>query len=200
MKLIFTLVLAVSAIGAVQAKTLPESLLRCDSSFFSELYSQQAKFKNVVPLTTDQARHAWFTAPKGNGDMLWFSQPVRVGQLTLSGYWSKKSDLAELGKYYFWGLVIEESPKVVMAALSEANWQKAGDEYISNPMIKRPDDREWQANSSAASGIAPAKGSIEKLALLEVSNGKTKLLCSVQGSVTEGDLLPLRPDLAGNKQ
>ncbi|UUE10918.1 hypothetical protein NMX13_04840 [Dickeya zeae] len=199
MKSLFALVVAVTTIGTAQAKTLPESLLRCDSNFFSELYSQQSTFKNVVPLTTDKSQHAWFPPPKGGGNMLWFSQPVHVGQLTLSGYWSEKSDLAELGKYYFWGLIIEESPKAVMAALPEANWQKAGDEYISNPMIKRPDDHEWRANTGAASGIAPAKGSIEKLALLDTNNGKTRLLCSVQGSVTQGDLLPLRPDLAGNK-
>lgn len=198
MKYLITLMLALGLVGTAIAETIPESLLRCDSSFFSKLYSQRARFKNVVPLATDKARHAWFVPEKGS-ETVWFAHPVRTGELTLSGYWSQKSDLEDMGKYYFWGLIIDESSEVVMATLSDVKWQKAGDEYFTNPMIKQSGSYKWQINTGAASGIAPAKGSIEKLAILDAHNGKSRLLCSVQGSVTGEDLLPLRPDLAGDK-
>ncbi|MCL2893455.1 hypothetical protein [Brenneria tiliae] len=192
--------LALSATGAVQAQPLPESLLHCDSRFFSELYAQQNTFIHAAPLATDNQRHAWFVPPKDGGEIVWFARPVRAQNLTLSGYFMRHNDLEEMGKYYFWGLVIDDSPEAVMAAVPDVNWRKADDEYFTNPMIKRPGDHAWQVNAGAASGIAPAKGSVEKLAILSVIDGKTQLLCSVQGSVTDDVLLSLRPDLAGGKK
>ncbi|WP_436859176.1 hypothetical protein [Citrobacter tructae] len=196
MKFLLPLVLLMSTVGIARAESLPESLMHCDSRFFSELFSQRATFKHVAPLTTDKAQHAWY-APKDGSEATWFAHPVKTGQVTISGYWQQKSDLEEMGKYYFWGLIIEESPDAVMKALSQANWQKNDDVFIANPMIKSSGTGDWQVNSGAASGIAPAKNSVEKLVLLDELNGKSRLLCSVQGSVTDADLLPLRPDLQG---
>ncbi|MFS2222086.1 hypothetical protein [Pantoea sp. B65] len=192
--------LLLSATGAAGAETLPESLIHCDSRFFSELYIQQSKFKHVAPLTTDSQHHAWFVAPKDRGNTVWFAQPVAVQQLTLSGYYSQQDDLAEMGKYYFWGLVIDQSVEAVIKAMPNVNWKKVNDEYFAVAMIKRPGEQVWQKNETAVSGIAPAKGSVEKLAMLSVRNGKTQLLCSVQGSVTKEVLLPLRPDLIAGKK
>lgn len=198
MKYLMTLVVALSTVSTVKAESLPESLLRCDSRFFSELNIHKAAFKNVVSLSEDKVGHAWFTPKEGN-DAVWFTQPVKSGQLTLSGYWSDKSDLGEMGKYYYWGLIFDESPGVVMEKLSNVTWQKAGEEFFANPMIKQSGSHSWQVNNGAASGIAPAKGSVEKLVILDMFNGKSRLLCSVQGNVTAQDLLPLRPDLLGGK-
>nr|WP_154324995.1 hypothetical protein [Pantoea sp. 201603H] len=198
MKYLITLALALSLVGIAKAETLPESLLSCDSNFFSTLYKQRASFNKIMPLSIDKARHAWFSN-KNNSQETWFIHPVQVGQLTLSGYWQENSDLKDLGKYYFWGLIIDESPDIVIATLSGVNWKKAGDEYFANTMIKQIGDREWQINTGAASGIAPSKGSLEKLLILDEYKGKSRLLCSLQGSVTQADLLPLRPDLADKK-
>ncbi|WBT59174.1 hypothetical protein [Kosakonia oryzendophytica] len=49
------------------ATPLPESLLRCDSQFFSELYAQRATLTHTAPLKTDNQGHAWFVAPKEGG-------------------------------------------------------------------------------------------------------------------------------------
>ncbi|UVO06460.1 hypothetical protein LW347_10955 [Pectobacterium polonicum] len=192
--------LTLSAMGSVQAESLQESLLHCDNRFFSELYAQQKTFSGSALLKIDNKHHAWFVPPKNGGDVIWFSQPVKSDNLVLSGYFVRQNDLDEMGKYYFWGLIIDGSAAEVAAALSKANWQKAGDEYFANPMIKRTGDQMWKLNPGAASGIAPAKGSVEKLALLSDSGDKAQLLCSIQGSVTEDILLPLRPDLIGNEK
>lgn len=186
-----------SAASAAAAKPLTESLLRCDSQFFSELYAQQAKFTHAAPLVKDSQRHAWFAPPKNDAGIVWFAQPVHMQQLTLSGFYLQQNNLDKLGNYFYWGWVIKESPQAVMAALPEVNWQSTGDGYITNAMIKRPGDSKWQVNNTAVSGIAPAEGSVEKLAILSVNKDKTLLLCTLQGSVTDEILLPLRPDLAG---
>ena len=196
MKFLLPLVLLVSTMGIAQAESLPGSLMHCDSRFFSELYNQRAAFKQAAPMTTDKAQHAWY-APKDGSEAIWFAHPVNTGQLTISGYWQQKSDLEEMGKYYFWGLIFDESPEAVMQALSQVSWHKNDDVYMTNPMIKLSGTGDWQVNSGAASGIAPAKGSVERLVLLDAFNGKSRLLCSVQGNVTDADLLPLRPDLQG---
>jgi len=192
--------LVLTTATAAQAQSLSDSLLSCDSHFFSELYAQQAKFKHVAPIATDKQKHAWFVPPKDGGNYVWFAQPVRDDKLTISGYYTSYDDFKDMGEYYFWGLIIDESPEIVMAALSTTQWHKAGDEYFSNPMIKRTGEHEWQINAGAASGIAPAKGAAEKITLLNAYNGKTQLFCSVQGSVTNDELLALRPDLQEAKQ
>ena len=196
MKRLLLLLLLVSTMGIAQAESLPGSLMHCDSRFFSELYSQRAVFRQAAPMTTDKAQHAWY-APKDGSEATWFAHPVKAGQLTISGYWQQKSDLEEMGQYYFWGLIFDELPEAVMQALSQVSWHKNDDVYMANPMIKLSGTGDWQVNSGAASGIAPAKGSVERLVLLDVFNGKSRLLCSVQGNVTDADLLPLRPDLQG---
>lgn len=194
------LTFALSTANAVNAESLPESLLHCDSRFFSELYVQQHALRQVSPMAADNAHHAWFILPDNKNDTVWFTYPVKAGALSIIGYSVQASDLEEMGKYYYWGLVFSESREAVMAALPGANWQKAGEEYFSNPLIKRASDAGWQPNTGAAGGIAPAKGSVEKLAMLSEINGKSTLLCSVQGSVTAADLKPIRPDLQEQKK
>ncbi|WP_238981775.1 hypothetical protein [[Enterobacter] lignolyticus] len=194
------LAFALSMVNAANAESLPESLLHCDSRFFSELYAQQHTLRQVSPMAADNDHHAWFILPGNKSDTVWFTYPIKAGALSIIGYTAQASDLEEMGKYYYWGLVFSESREAVMAALPGANWQKAGEEYFSNPLIKRSSDADWQPNTGAASGIAPAKGSVEKLAMLSEINGKSTLLCSVQGSVTAADLKPIRPDLQGQKK
>lgn len=190
--------LTLAASSAATAQTLPESLLHCDSQFFSELYAQRATLTHTAPIKTDKQGHAWFAAPKAGDDVVWFTQPLHVQSLTISGYFQRTGDGDELGKFYFWGLVFDQPPQAIVDAMPHVRWHKDGNNYIVDPLIKRVGDKTWQDNSGAASGIAPGKNSVEKLAMLETSGGKTQLLCTIQGNVTDDDLLPLRPDLKGS--
>lgn len=190
--------IAACSTTAAQADTLPQSLIHCDSSFFKEMKAQSKALKEVVPLVIHN-QYAWIVPAKDGSETTWFSQPLKVQQLTLSGFYQSKSDLDEMGKYYFWGFIIDESPAVVAAAMPEANWQKDEEEYFASPMIKTPRDKDWTVNTTAVGGIAPAKDSMEKLAILSEHNGKSLLTCTVQGAVTDDILLSLRPDLADKK-
>lgn len=189
------LTLSFSAAGA----SLPEQLISCDAHFFSTLYAQRQALKNTLPLKQDKHHHAWFVRASENNDISWFTQPITSGKLTLTGWFQRESDLGEMGKYYFWGFVTEQSPAQVIAAMPQTDWKKSGEDYVYQPMIMRVGDKAWKNNANEASGIAPAKDSAEKLAMLGKSEGKTTLLCSVQGNVSGELLNALRPDLAGNK-
>ncbi|WP_313626127.1 hypothetical protein [Kosakonia sp.] len=200
-QLIMPLALLTLAItGSAKAQTLTESLLRCDSSFFSELYKQRATLAHTAPVVTDKQHHAWFAAPKDGSDTVWFSKPLRINQLTISGFDRSQESLGKLGDYYFWGWVIEEPMSAVIAALPDVHWQKVTDGYYANPLIKRAGETTWRVNKTAVSGIAPAADSVEKLAMLEVSEGKTFLRCSIQGKVSKDELLAVRPDLQGEQK
>lgn len=196
-QIVMPLLLALGIASAAQAETLPESLLHCDGRFFNELYARQSQLRQVAPMVTDNQHHAWFVPPKNNPGTVWFTQSVAVGALSVIGYTVQTNDLDEMGKYYFWGFVFSNTPESVMAALPAGNWQHTGDIFVSNPLIKNPGNEDWQRNNTAVSGIAPAKGSAEKLAMLSAEGGKTSLLCSLQGGVTQATLASLRPDLKG---
>lgn len=179
------------------AKTLTQSLTRCDTTFFGEIYHQRAKISRVAPLTNDKHSHAWFKAPADGNGTVWFTHPLHELNLTLSGYYLQTSNLDEInyGEYYFWGLVFKESPEQVMSTLNHLTWNKAGDDYVSQMMIKSNSSSAWEKNEQSVSGIAPAKGSAEKLLMLSKGEDGTLLLCSVQGNVTPAMLAISRPDL-----
>ncbi|WP_426444893.1 hypothetical protein [Siccibacter colletis] len=183
----------------LQANTLTQTLTRCDTTFFSEIYHQRTRLSRVAPLTVDKHEQAWFKAPVDGNRTVWFAQPLRELNLTLSGYYLQTSDLNEInyGNYYYWGLIFKESPEEVMSRLDHLTWIKAGDDYISQAMIKADANSAWEKNAQAVSGIAPAKESTEKLLMISKDKKGTLMLCSVQGNVTPEILTTLRPDLAG---
>lgn len=191
--------LAFSAIAPASAESLSDSLLHCDSRFFHQLKVQQANLKKSAPLQNNQDI-AWFSPNKTDEDITWFSQPVQMNNIKAIGYFERYHDLKELGKYYYWGFVMDRSAASVVAAMPQVNWKQAGEDYITNPKIKLQGNNDWQDNNTAVSGIAPATDSAEKLAMLsDDSAGRSHMLCTIQGKVTDEMLYLVRPDLAERK-
>lgn len=185
--------------GNALASGLSESLISCEPSFFKRLYSQRVDLGRVAQLARDDQRGlAWLPVPdRRNSDtaLQHFTSSIDDQGLRLTGYYDKVMDLGEQGTYYFWGFEIDASREQVMAKLPQAKWQEAGEYFISRPRIKADTHSAWQDNLAAASEIAPAAGSVEKLLMLSVEDGKTRLLCSLQGSIDEPLLQQERPDL-----
>lgn len=201
-KLVYTTSMMLSmacAVASAQASTLTESLSRCDASFFQEIYHQKNKLNVLAPLTIGEHHLAWFKSPANANDRIWFTQPLEELNLTISGYYLQTSDLEEIndGKFYYWGMILQNSPQEVMNALNHLKWVKAGDEAITQAMIKEGPDSGWKINDQAVSGIAPAKESTEKLLMLSKDKNGSLLLCSIQGYVTPDMLAEFRPDLKG---
>lgn len=193
------LLLAFSSITSAAAETLSDSLLHCDSRFFHQLKTQRAELKNSAPLQQNKDI-AWFIPNKKGENITWFSQPVQMQNMNVIGYFEQYSDLKELGKYYYWGFVMDRPAAAVVAAMPQVTWKKSGDDYIANPEIKLQGNHDWQDNSTAVSGIAPATDSTEKLAILSDDGaGKSHMLCSIQGNITDEMLYLVRPDMAERK-
>ena len=57
----------------------------------------------------------------------------------------------------------------------------------------------WQPNMQATSGSMPAKNTVEKSLILEESDGKTSLICTIQGYPNDKLVLRERLDLIGGK-
>lgn len=191
--------LALSAVAPASAVSLSESLLHCDSQFFYQLKMQQVKLKKSAPLQKNQDI-AWFSPNKKGEDITWFSQPIQMHTMKAIGYFERYHDLKELGKYYYWGFVMDRPAASVVAAMPQIDWKKAGEDYIANPKIKLQGNNGWQDNNTAVSGIAPATDSTEKLAILsDDGTGRSHMLCTLQGKVTNEILYLVRPDLAERK-
>lgn len=94
----------------VQANTLTQSLTRCDTTFFNDIYHQRDKLSRVAPLTVNKHSQAWFKAPVDGNGTIWFARSLQELNLTLSGYLLQTSDFNEInyGKYYYWGLIFKE--------------------------------------------------------------------------------------------
>lgn len=75
------------ATPTVHASTLTQTLTRCDSTFFNEIYHQRAKLSRVAPLTLNKHSQAWFKAPEDGNRTIWFAQPLQELNLTVSGYY-----------------------------------------------------------------------------------------------------------------
>lgn len=202
-KTICSLILALTGVAySSHAATLIESLTKCDASFFSTIHDRQNEIKPVAPVIAGHQHHAWFKVPSADSGTLWFTQPLHDSNLTILGYYLQTSDLEALnmGKYYYWGFILKESPEIVMSQLNHLSWSRADDEYYSQALIKDPGEHDWKKNPAAVGSIAPAKGSTEKLLMLSKSGNQTKLLCSIQGDVPPELLYTVRPDLAEEKR
>lgn len=186
------------------AAGLTDSLVQCEPSFFKNLYAQRVELSRLTKLgQDDQHAVAWLSvADRSKTDTATqhFSKPVDDKGLQLTGYYDRIFDLGQEGTYYFWGFETDASREAVMARLPQAGWQEAGEYFISKPQIKPASDTKWHANPAAASGIAPAPGSAEKLLMLSTEDGKTRLLCSLQGSVDSSLLQQERPDISQGGQ
>lgn len=182
------------------AANLTEGLTQCQPAFFKTLYSQRGELARVVKVAQDDKRGlAWVPVADRRETATAiqpFSKPLDDKGLRLTGYYDRVFDLGEQGTYYFWGFEVDASREAVMAALPQAGWQEAGEYFVSRPQIKLSADAPWQDNPAAASGIAPAPGSAEKILMLSIEEGKTRLLCSLQGSVDARLLHQERPDMA----
>lgn len=192
------LLLTLGASNAMAAG-LTDGLVQCDPSFFKNLYSQRSELAAAAKVGQDDKRGlAWLPVSDRNETETAtqrFAKPVDDKGLKLTGYYDRIFDLGEAGTYYFWGFETDASREAVMARLPQAQWQEAGEYFISRPQIKLSADTAWKDNPGAASGIAPAKGSAEKLLLLSIEDGKTRLMCSLQGSVDAALLQQERPDM-----
>ncbi|WP_288392937.1 hypothetical protein [uncultured Herbaspirillum sp.] len=193
---------ALPASAQIAEQTIRE-FTGCGSSFFSVL-AQDAAASQTFPTLQRQGEIAWLkvqdrkTAPANQID---FSAAVTVGGMKLLGYFDEITDLKELGRYYYWGFIVEGTVEEVMAKLrpmvkDASRLQRVETDYARTEL--KTGSGEWLAINTAASS-APRKNTIERAFIVESMENNpraTRVSCSLQGSVTASVLQKERPDLS----
>ncbi|MCP1575604.1 hypothetical protein J2S30_003983 [Herbaspirillum rubrisubalbicans] len=152
---------ALPASAQIAEQTIRE-FTGCGSSFFSVL-AQDAAASQTFPTLQRQGEIAWLkvqdrkTAPANQID---FSAAVTVGGMKLLGYFDEITDLKELGRYYYWGFIVEGTVEEVMAKLrpmvkDASRLQRVETDYARTEL--KTGSGEWLAINTAASSAPPEK-------------------------------------------
>ncbi|QIQ21098.1 hypothetical protein [Zophobihabitans entericus] len=183
------------------------SFVKCEPTFFSEINSQKEHLALMMPVETFNESQSYIKVPDRtdqNSNTAPFGLPVQYHGLTITGYYDSAVNLGKYGDYYFWGFIFNNSLAEIREVFSDLIWKDMeGELYIANPMIRHADDDllNWKVNNDTVVGIKtiPAKGSTEKLLLLE-KGPMVSMLCSIQGFVPTELLNLERPDIKQRPQ
>ena len=104
--------------------------------------------------------------------------------------------------FYFWGFEVEEARAAdLVVKFPQWGLKPMGKNFAtpSQIIINSNQSVRWQPNMQATTGSIPAKNTVEKLLILEESNGKTSLYCTIQGYPNDKLIRRERLDLIGGK-
>ncbi|MCO6553878.1 MAG: hypothetical protein J6572_02630 [Gilliamella sp.] len=193
-----------SFIASADKVPLIDSLMLCNSDFFKEVYSNKnelEEYTNIKVFNKNQANIVIENRSDITKNYVYFKTPMTYKNLTIIGYYDSAMDLGKMGKYYFWGFIIDNDINQIKDALNFVDWKNMEDNllYIANPKIRNINDdlQTWHKNTGTVVGVKtiPAPDTTEKLLLLEKSPNMNLLICSIQGIVTSELLKQERPDI-----
>lgn len=184
--------------------SLIEALTSCNPDFFKYVYEYKNDLKshtNVEIFNENQAYIPVENRSDTTKNFVYFRSPITYKNLKIIGYYDSAMDLKKMGKYYFWGFIIENNINQIRNSLDFLEWKNMEDNllYIANPMIRSVNDdiQVWHKNTGTVVGVKtiPAPNTTEKLLLLEKGDNMQLLICSIQGIVTNNLLRQERPDI-----
>ncbi|MWN06495.1 hypothetical protein [Gilliamella sp. Pas-s95] len=193
-----------SFIASAEKLPLIDSLTLCTPSFFKDVYANKEeleKYTNIKVFNQNQAYIPVENRTNLDRNYVYFKTPMAYKNLTITGYYDSAMDLGKIGKYYFWGFIVDNDINQIKETLKEINWKNMEENllYIGNPMIRsiNDDTQVWHKNTGTVVGVKtiPAPDTTEKLLLLEKGPNMTLLICSIQGVVTPQLLKQERPDI-----
>ncbi|MGO4265648.1 hypothetical protein [Stenotrophomonas sp. 2YAF26] len=170
---------------------------RCDASFFSSLHQHADAW----------AAHA---SLGGTGTISWIESKdrsdatnevqlrggPRIAGLPVTAYFDNASDLGVLGRYVAWGFTFDAPQDAVVKQLSpliEHADRLQGDRGMQVRSEVRAGDQ-WLPTSNRG-GIAAGRMLLERVLMMESSDGRTRVGCSLQGAVDADVMALLRPDV-----
>ncbi|WP_085247062.1 hypothetical protein [Gilliamella mensalis] len=191
---------------AVSADKLPliDSLTLCTPDFFRKVYINKNKLRKHTNIKIFNRNQAYISVENRYDiakNYVYFKKPMSYKDLTITGYYDHAMNLGKMGKYYFWGFIIDNDINQIKETLNFIDWQSMEDNilYIGNPMIRNINDeiQIWEKNNGTVVGVKtiPAPDTTEKLLLLEKDANMNLLICSIQGTVTSELLKQERPDI-----
>lgn len=177
---------------------------QCDSSFFTLL----GKTPRLLGPGVEVAMNGTAAAPKvadplsEKGRDQTFAKPIDVAGLRLAGWHNEVSYDATAGAFIWWGFDVEGSTDATASAINRllqpaqrvlkiqgSDWARSENRRIGDPLDT------WRRGGE--NGTVTARGTVERALTIETDErtGRTKLYCTLQGSVTPPLLDRVRPDL-----
>ncbi|WP_157845679.1 hypothetical protein [Herbaspirillum huttiense] len=196
--------MALPATAQMAEQTMRE-FTACNSSFFRVL-AKDAAASQVLPALERKDELAWIKVKDRKNapdNQVNFAAPVTVGDIKLLGYFDEITDLQELGRYYYWGFIVDGTVAEVIGKLrpmvSNADrLHPDGTDYARTEVKIGSSD--WIAIKTGSSSV-PQKNTIERAFIIErMENNKhaTRVSCSLQGAVTAAVLKTERPDVGSD--
>ncbi|OCG61742.1 MULTISPECIES: hypothetical protein [unclassified Gilliamella] len=183
---------------------LIDSFTPCTPDFFQQIYASKDELEKYTDITLFKQNQAYIPVENRSDiakNFVYFKTPMTYKNLIITGYYDSAMDLGKIGKYYFWGFIINNEISQIKETLNFIDWKKMEEDvlYIGNPMIRSINDdiQVWHKNTGTVVGVKtiPAPDTTEKLLLLEKAPNMTLLICSIQGIVTSELLKQERPDI-----
>lgn len=202
--LVTLLVLIYSSISYADELSLINSFVECNPSFFNQIYNDKDiinDYTDIHVFNENQAHIAVENRSDNTKNLIYFKKVMKYKELNIKGYYDSAMDLGKIGKYYFWGFIIDNDLDKIKANFDLLDWKTMEDNtlYIANPKIRyiTDDINHWKDNNEMEVGVktVPSPGTTEKLLLLEKGPNMTLLVCSIQGAVTDELLMQERPDI-----
>ncbi|UNM18134.1 hypothetical protein K0P33_21650 [Pseudomonas sp. ArH3a] len=178
-----------------------KAFTRCDASFFSSLNTHRDAWQAYAPLK--QEKNFTWIAVKNRADRKADQVPVSappIAGLKLLSYADEVADLGPLGRYYYWGFIVDggvdEVAQRLAPLLEQPGSLQKGDKEYTRSELKVGNG--WQSIKPQP-GKAPGTRQVERVLIVEPQGKQgtqSRVSCSVQGGVNAGLLALLRPDIA----
>lgn len=201
--------LAANAWAGSAEEELLNAFVKCDASMFDILKNKQEQLSKYAPIEKvgKTARFQLGSADEDGKRQVIFNKPIIVNGIHFSSFSAEYSELPvnETGKnpvFYFWGFELKKARAAdVVAKFPQWGLKPMGKNFAtpSQIIINSHQSVRWQPNMQATTGSIPAKNTVEKLLILEESNGKTSLYCTIQGYPNDKLIRRERLDLIGGK-
>lgn len=191
-------------VASADELALVNSFIQCKPAFFNILYDNREELQQHTELRSFGKNQAYISVPNrsnNNQNYIYFKTPIMYNTLKIKGYYDSEMDLGSMGKYYFWGFIIDNDLDEIRRVFNSLDWKNMENNtlYISNAKIRflNDDVHTWKENTGTVVGVKtiPAPDTTEKLLLLEKGPDMTLLTCSIQGLVSPELLKIERPDI-----
>lgn len=182
---------------------------QCDQSFFTALALKPQSFGfGVAVSTAGNVASPTVTDPLSDkGRVQTFEKPVEVGGLKLLAYRNEVSYDVNMGAFLWWGFDVEGTVNSVAQAANqllkpEQKLIKEGGMWARSEYRRVGDPLDSWRRGGQGNGTVTEKGVVERVLIVEEHDikGRTKLYCTLQGSVTPPLLQRVRPDLPVSAQ
>lgn len=203
------LALTTNAWAGSAEEELLNAFVKCDASMFDILKNKQEPLSKYAPIEKvgKTARFQLGSADEDGKRQVIFNKPIILNGIRFVSFDTIYSEFPfnETGKnpvFYFWGFEVEEARAAdLVVKFPQWGLKPMGEDFVTSPqiIINSHKSLRWQPNMQATSGSIPAKNTVEKSLILEESDGKTSLICTIQGYPNDKLIRRERLDLIGGK-